>query len=56
MKAKSKPARSGGAESARRSKQDWIDVATRAVARAGIGAVRVEALARELGVTKGSFY
>lgn len=28
----------------------------RALARAGIGAVRVEALARELGVTKGSFY
>jgi AcrR family transcriptional regulator len=48
--AKSKP------ESSRRSKQDWIAIATQALAREGIGAVRVEALARELGVTKGSFY
>jgi len=43
-------------ESSRRSKSDWIGVATQALAREGIGAVRVEALARELGVTKGSFY
>lgn len=55
MKAKSKAARPRSAEP-RRSKRDWIDVATRALARDGIGAVRVEALARELGVTKGSFY
>ncbi len=36
--------------------QDWTLAALRALARDGIGGVRVEALARELGVTKGSFY
>jgi AcrR family transcriptional regulator len=35
---------------------DWIDAAAAAFARGGLAAVRVEALARELGVTKGSFY
>lgn len=44
------------AEPARRTKQDWIAAALRALAREGIGGVRVEALARDLGVTKGSFY
>ena len=56
MKPKSKASRPRSAESPRKSKQDWIEVATHALARDGIGAVRVEALARELGVTKGSFY
>lgn len=36
--------------------EDWVDAAERAFVRAGLGAVRVEALARDLGVTKGSFY
>jgi AcrR family transcriptional regulator len=35
---------------------DWVLAALRALVRGGIGAVRVEALARELGATKGSFY
>jgi AcrR family transcriptional regulator len=43
-------------ESSRRTRSDWITAATQSLAREGIGAVRVEALARELGVTKGSFY
>jgi AcrR family transcriptional regulator len=34
----------------------WIDEGLRALARGGPGAVRVEALARALGVTKGGFY
>ncbi|AKF11145.1 TetR/AcrR family transcriptional regulator [Sandaracinus amylolyticus] len=37
-------------------KQQWAEAALRAVARGGIAAVAVEPLARELGVTKGSFY
>ncbi|MDZ4087237.1 MAG: TetR/AcrR family transcriptional regulator [Tabrizicola sp.] len=35
---------------------DWVLAALRALVRGGIGAVRVEALAREIGATKGSFY
>jgi AcrR family transcriptional regulator len=34
----------------------WIKAAVRAMARDGIAAVRVEVLAKELGVTKGGFY
>lgn len=34
----------------------WIEVGLRALAAGGPDAVRVEALARELGVTKGGFY
>src|SRR2546429_10030675 len=34
----------------------WIDEGLRALAEGGPGAVRVEALARALGVTKGGFY
>ena len=37
-------------------KQDWIDAAVRALAERGIEAVRIEQLARDLQVTKGSFY
>lgn len=35
---------------------DWIAAALRTMALGGVGTVRVESLARELGVTKGSFY
>lgn len=35
---------------------DWVQAATRALAAHGIEAVRVERLAADLGVTKGSFY
>ena len=37
-------------------RDEWLDAAAEAFASGGIEAVRVEALARELGVTKGSFY
>lgn len=36
--------------------QSWIDAAAEVLAESGVGAVRVEPLARRLGVTKGSFY
>lgn len=36
--------------------EDWIRAGTEALAEGGLAAVRVEALARRLGVTKGSFY
>jgi AcrR family transcriptional regulator len=38
------------------SRSDWIDVAWDALGEAGVQGVRVERLARKLGVTKGSFY
>jgi AcrR family transcriptional regulator len=37
-------------------REDWLRAARRALRAGGIAAVRVEALARELAVTKGSFY
>jgi AcrR family transcriptional regulator len=37
-------------------RRDWLRAARLALLRGGIGAVRVEKLARSLGVTKGSFY
>ncbi len=39
-----------------RSREDWIRAAGRRLAQGGAAAVAVEALARDLGVTKGSFY
>ena len=36
--------------------QDWQDAALNVIAHQGVGAVAVEPLAREMGVTKGSFY
>lgn len=41
---------------ASRTRTDWIDAALDALAAGGIAAVRVEAIARSIGVTKGSFY
>ncbi|HLQ17927.1 MAG TPA: TetR/AcrR family transcriptional regulator [Tabrizicola sp.] len=41
---------------ARLGRTDWVLAALRALVRGGISAVRVEALAREIGATKGSFY
>ena len=38
------------------SREDWIDAAWNTLGEAGVDGVRVEALARSLGVTKGSFY
>lgn len=40
----------------RLSAADWEDAALATLAESGVGAVAVEALARRLGVTKGSFY
>jgi AcrR family transcriptional regulator len=39
-----------------RNNSDWIKAAGRRLASGGIAAVAVEALARDLAVTKGSFY
>lgn len=41
---------------ARTPRSAWIDAGLRALASGGPDAVRVEALARSLGVTKGGFY
>ncbi|MFJ3635371.1 TetR/AcrR family transcriptional regulator [Streptomyces sp. NPDC090112] len=38
------------------SKDEWTMAALRALARGGVAAVAVDVLARELGVTRGSFY
>ena len=40
----------------RLSKDDWIAAGFRALAQDGPAALRAEAIARELGTTKGSFY
>jgi AcrR family transcriptional regulator len=40
----------------RLSAEDWEDAALGLIAEQGVGALAVEALARQLGVTKGSFY
>lgn len=38
------------------TRQDWVQAAVAAFRRGGRGAVRVEALAKEAGITRGSFY
>lgn len=38
------------------TRNHWIEVALQTLGRRGVDSVRVEVLARELGVTKGSFY
>lgn len=40
----------------RLSANDWVLAAERTLAQQGVDAVRVETLARDLGVSKGSFY
>ena len=40
----------------RLTRQDWLTAALGALARDGVAAIRVEPLAKRLGVTKGSFY
>ncbi len=42
--------------SEKQSKSTWLDAALDLLIRGGINAVRVEVLAKNLGVTKGSFY
>jgi AcrR family transcriptional regulator len=41
---------------ARLGRIDWILAGYRALAQGGVSALRVEALARDIGTTKGSFY
>jgi AcrR family transcriptional regulator len=48
--------RSKSEREARLSAADWEAAALDALARSGVGGVAVEPLARQLGVTKGSFY
>jgi AcrR family transcriptional regulator len=45
-----------GAMAARLAREDWVAAALRLLAGSGVEAVRVEPLAKRLGVTKGSFY
>jgi len=40
----------------RLTRQDWIEAGMQMLARQGVDGVRVDVLARRLGVTKGSFY
>lgn len=40
----------------RTPRQEWVEEGLRALAEGGVDAVRVEALAKALGVTKGGFY
>ena len=40
----------------RQSKKSWLDAGLQALASGGVDKVRVESLAKNLGVTKGSFY
>jgi AcrR family transcriptional regulator len=43
-------------EVSKRSRQDWVREGLRRLAVHGVDGVRVEPLAKDLGVTKGSFY
>ncbi len=43
-------------ERTRLTAEDWEDAALKLISEQGVNAVAVEALARQLGVTKGSFY
>ncbi len=51
-----KPAKSPRRHSARIDGNAWIQAALSILAERGISGVRVETLAKQLGVTKGSFY
>lgn len=45
-----------GTRRTRLSPEDWLDAARRVLIRSGINAVKVDGLARDLNVTRGSFY
>lgn len=38
------------------TREDWINEAQRALVKGGIDAVRIDTLAKDLGITRGSFY
>lgn len=40
----------------RLTREDWIDAARKALIKGGVAAVKVDHLARQIGVTRGSFY
>lgn len=44
------------AKTTKLGKEDWIKAAFHTLSESGVAAVRVEVLAKRLGVTKGSFY
>ncbi|NEQ52466.1 MAG: TetR/AcrR family transcriptional regulator [Leptolyngbya sp. SIO3F4] len=46
----------GQAKSAKLTRQDWIDQGLKTLEETGVETVRVEPLAKLMGVTKGSFY
>lgn len=43
-------------EASKLTRQDWVDQALQTLSESGVEAVRVEPLAKLMGVTKGSFY
>jgi AcrR family transcriptional regulator len=47
---------SEGISKPRLSRNDWVLAGYRALVRGGVGAVKVESVAREIAATKGSFY
>lgn len=53
---KSTTLRSRSARRPRKTRRDWIVAASESLTNFGVEGLRVERLARELGVTKGSFY
>lgn len=54
----SEPKKASSSSSPRRKAgaQDWIDAARTALSTQGLDAVRIERLAKQLGITRGSFY
>lgn len=49
-------ARTRSSRSPRLRREDWLEIAREALVEGGISSVRVERLAKSLGVTRGSFY
>lgn len=56
MSTRSPPADTSAVRKTARTPQDWIDAATEVLTERGIDSVRLDALARQLEVTRGSFY
>lgn len=54
--ARTKKAPAGAAKAKRLEIADWVDAGLDLLARGGVESVRIDELARVLGVTKGSFY
>lgn len=54
--AKTKPTRERKAERTQLTPKDWITAATELLIHRSVDAIRVDVLAKEIGVTRGSFY